>query len=108
MVTQLLIVLVGLIAGVVTGLIGASGVMVIVPGLVMLGYGAADAIGASLFADTVASLVVSWTYYQADNVNLRQGWWIALGSIAGAQLGSFISPHISEGGLGSSFGISCF
>jgi len=45
MVTQLLIVLVGLIAGVVTGLIGASGVMVIVPGLVMLGYGAADAIG---------------------------------------------------------------
>jgi len=42
------------------------------PGLVMLGYGAADAIGASLFADTVASLVVSWTYYQAGNVNLRQ------------------------------------
>jgi len=78
MVTQLLIVLVGLIAGVVTGLIGASGVMVIVPGLVMLGYGAADAIGASLFADTVASLVVSWTYYQAGNVNLRQGWWIAV------------------------------
>jgi len=105
MVTQLLIVLVGLIAGVVTGLIGASGVMVIVPGLVMLGYGAADAIGASLFADTMASLVVSWTYYKAGNLNLKQGWWIALGSIAGAQLGSFISPHISEGGLGSSFGI---
>jgi len=71
----------------------------------MLGYGAADAIGASLFADTMASLVVSWTYYKAGNLNLKQGWWIALGSIAGAQLGSFISPHISEGGLGSSFGI---
>mgnify|MGYP000899912905 CR=1 FL=1 len=103
--TELLIVLVGLLAGVVTGLIGASGVMVIVPGLVMLGYGAADAIGASLFADTVASLVVSWTYYQSGNVNLRQGWWIAVGSILGAQIGSFISPHISETGLGGSFGI---
>jgi len=105
MVTQLLIVLVGLIAGVVTGLIGASGVMVIVPGLVMLGYGAADAIGASLFADTVASLVVSWTYYQAGNVNLRQGWWIAVGSVLGAQVGSYISPHIAESSLGGFFGI---
>ena len=105
MVTQLLIVLVGLIAGVVTGLIGASGVMVIVPGLVMLGYGAVDAIGASLFADTVASLVVSWTYYQAGNVNLRQGWWIAVGSVLGAQVGSYISPHIAESSLGGSFGI---
>lgn len=103
--TQLLIVLVGLIAGVVTGLIGASGVMVIVPGLIMLGYGAADAIGASLFADTVASLVVSWTYYQAGNVNLSQGWWIAVGSVLGAQVGSFISPHIAESSLGGSFGI---
>jgi len=77
--------------------------MVIVPGLVMLGYGAADAIGASLFADTVASLVVSWTYYQAGNVNLRQGWWIAVGSILGAQVGSYISPHIAESSLGGSF-----
>jgi len=71
----------------------------------MLGYGAADAIGASLFADTVASLVVSWTYYQAGNVNLSQGWWIAVGSVLGAQVGSFISPHIAESSLGGSFGI---
>jgi len=71
----------------------------------MLGYGAVDAIGASLFADTVASLVVSWTYYQAGNVNLRQGWWIAVGSVLGAQVGSYISPHIAESSLGGSFGI---
>lgn len=103
--TYLLIVIIGLIAGIVTGLIGASGVMVIVPGLVLLGYSTFDAIGASLFADTMASLVVSWTYYQAGNLNLKQGWWIAVGSILGAQIGSFISPHISEGGLGGSFGI---
>ncbi len=50
---------VGFIAGIVTGLIGASGVMVIVPGLTLLGYSAFDAIGASLFTDTIASFVVS-------------------------------------------------
>jgi len=96
---------IGFVAGIVTGLIGASGVMVIVPALVMLGYSAFDAIGASLFADTMASLVVAWTYYQSGNLNLKQGWWIALGSVVGAQIGSVVSPNIPEVGLGNSFGI---
>lgn len=99
---------IGLVAGIVTGLIGASGVMVIVPGLILLGYSAGDAIGASLFADTIASLVVSWTYYKAGNLNLKQGWWITVGSVIGAQIGSIVSPSIPDAGLGSSFGIFLF
>jgi hypothetical protein len=99
---------IGFVAGIVTGLIGASGVMLIVPVLVMLGFTVFDAIGVSLFADTVASLVVSWTNYQANNLNLKQGWWIAVGSILGAQLGSYISPNIPEVGLGNSFAIFLF
>lgn len=101
----ILIIIVGLVAGITTGLIGASGVMIIVPGLTMIGYSAFDSIGASLFADAIASLVVAWTYYQNGNLNLQQGWWIALGSVLGAQIGSIISPHIPEAGLGNSFGI---
>jgi uncharacterized membrane protein YfcA len=96
---------IGLIAGIITGQIGASGVMVIVPGLIMLGYSTFDAIGVSLFVDTVASLMVAWTYYQNGNLNLKQGWWIALGSVVGAQIGSFISSYIPEIGLSNSFGI---
>jgi len=48
---------------------------------------------------------VAWTYSKYGNLNLKQGWLIALGSILGAQLGSFISPHLPEIGVGSSFGI---
>ncbi|HQD53087.1 MAG: sulfite exporter TauE/SafE family protein [Dethiobacteria bacterium] len=103
--TFIVMLLIGFIAGVMTGLIGASGVMVLVPGIIMLGYSTFDAIGVSLFADTIASLVVSWTYYKAGNLNLAQGWWIVLGSVVGAQIGSFISPHVPEVGLGNSFGI---
>jgi hypothetical protein len=99
------IIAVGLVAGIATGLIGASGVMIIVPGLIMLEYSASSSIGASLFADAIASLVVAWTYYQHKNLNLKQGWWIALGSVLGAQIGSIISPHIPDAGLGNSFGI---
>lgn len=88
-----------------TGLIGASGVMVVVPALVILGYPASGAIGASLFIDTVASLVVAWTYYQSDNLNLTHGFWIALGSVVGAQVGSLVSPSVPDTGLSGAFGI---
>jgi len=54
-----LVLFIGCIAGIVTGLIGASGVMVVVPAFVMLGYATSEAIGASLFIDTIASLVVA-------------------------------------------------
>jgi hypothetical protein len=101
----ILITVISFIAGSITGLIGASGVMVIVPGLVMLGCSTFDAIGCSLFADALASLVVAWTYSRYGNLNLRQGWPIALGSILGAQLGSFISPNLPEMGVGGSFGV---
>lgn len=102
---NLFVVLIGCVAGVVTGLIGASGVMVIVPALTILGYATSDAIGASLFIDTIASLVVAWTYYQNKNVNLKQGIWIAVGSVSGAQLGSMISPSIPDLGLSSAFSV---
>jgi len=101
----LLILLIGAVAGIVTGLIGASGVMVVVPALAVLGYGTADAIGASLFVDTIASLVVAWTYYQNKNLRLKQGVWIAIGSVVGAQIGSLLSPSIPEAGLSNAFSI---
>ncbi|MDD3756318.1 MAG: hypothetical protein WC245_06340 [Bacteroidales bacterium] len=55
----LIILIVSFIAGIVTGLIGASGVMIVVPALVALGYNTADAIGASLFINVMAALVAA-------------------------------------------------
>lgn len=100
-----LVLFLGCIAGIVTGLIGASGVMVVVPALTILGYTTSDAIGASLFIDTIASLVVAWTYYQNKNLNLKQGIWITIGSVGGAQIGSLISPLIPDVGLSSAFSV---
>ncbi len=92
-----------MVAGVLTGLIGASGVMLVVPAFVMLGLSASESIGASLLIDAVASLVVSWTYYRNKNLKLREGAWIALGSVAGAQAGSLLSPFVPDMGLSGAF-----
>lgn len=96
---------IGLVAGNVTGLIGASGVMVVVPAFILIGCPPADAIGASLFIDTVASLIVAWTYHQNKNLAVKEGVWIALGSIAGAQCGSYLAAAIPPVGLSSSFNV---
>jgi uncharacterized membrane protein YfcA len=101
----IVLIVVGIIAGNITGLIGASGVSVIVPAIVFLGYLPSQAIGASLFIDTVASLIVAWTYYQNKHVKIKESIGIAVGSVLGAQVGSLISPKIPALGLNSAFSV---
>jgi uncharacterized protein len=96
----------GTITGGVTSLIGASGVMIIVPILTMLFKVSVHvAIGTSLFVDVIASLAVSYSYYKNGNLELKSGIWIALTSIIGAQLGALFASNIGEGKLSSSFGV---
>ncbi|MPM10695.1 hypothetical protein SDC9_57029 [bioreactor metagenome] len=102
----LLAVIAGIITGGLTSMIGASGVMIIVPVLTMLFHvGAHTAIGTSLFVDVIASAVVSYTYFRNGNVELKSGIWIAVSSIAGAQLGSLLASQIQEGSLSALFGV---
>jgi len=106
MVSYFFAIVVGIITGIITSLIGASGVMVIVPALTMLFHvNTHAAIGTSLFVDVIASLTVSYNYFKNGNVDLRAGAWIAVSSIVGAQLGAMFASQINEGFLSSLFGI---
>ncbi|MGD2201032.1 MAG: sulfite exporter TauE/SafE family protein [Candidatus Bathyarchaeota archaeon] len=96
----------GLASGLVMSLVGASAVMVIVPGLtIVLSYEMHRAIGVSLLVDVLASLAVGYAYLKQGNVDLRHGFWIALGSIAGAQLGAGATVVIPNFFLAISYGI---
>lgn len=100
-----LILLVGSFAGVMTGIMGASGVMAVVPGMILLGYNAHQAVGTSLAVDMTASLIVAWTYYNHGRVDLRQGIWIAVTAILGAQIGSHLSVFVPEVSISGGFGL---
>jgi len=107
LVDLVLFVLVGLFTGTVTGVMSASGVIVVVPILTLLfGLSVHMAIGTSLAVDVIASVVVAYTYYQHKNVDLRPGVWVALGAVVGAQVGSRLVTGIPDLGLGDVFGIS--
>lgn len=105
MLNFLLVLLVGSFAGMMTGLMGASGVMAVVPGMILLGYSAHQAVGTSLAVDMTASLIVAWTYYNHGRVDLRQGIWIALTAMLGAQVGSHLSVYVPEISISSGFGL---
>jgi len=102
----LLMVAVGLLSGLVMSLVGASAVMVIVPALnLAFGYGMHAAIGVSLLVDVIASLAVGYAYWRHGNVELRQGLWIALGSVAGAQLGAGFTVGLPGWFLAACYGL---
>ncbi|WXG47128.1 MAG: sulfite exporter TauE/SafE family protein [Candidatus Atabeyarchaeum deiterrae] len=99
-------VVVGLCAGLITGIMGGSGVVVVVPILIFLGFPVHVAIGTSLFVDVAASLVASYTYHQHKNIDLSSGVWMALAAVAGAQLGSMLAGYTPAFGL--SWGFTVF
>lgn len=104
--TYALLILLGIGSGGMTSLIGASGVMVVIPALSLgMGFTMKEAIGTSLMIDVIGSLAVSYSYFKNGNLDLKRGVWIALGSVAGAQLGALFATAIPETGLGSGFAV---
>jgi len=93
----LVMIFMGLVTGLMTGLTGASGVGVVVPMLIiLLGFSIYEAIGARLEVDIIASLLVIVTYLKPGLV-YRTEIWIAIGSIMGAQIGALIATRLAEG-----------
>ena len=105
MLEYLLTILVGWFAGVMTGLMGASGMMAVVPGMILLGYNPYQAIGVSLAVDVIASIIVAVAYYRNGRVDLQGGFWIAIAAVVGAQIGSRLLFHVSEDGINGGFSI---
>ena len=101
-----LILVIGAVAGVITGIMGASGVAVVVPALVLiLGFPVHTAIGTSLMINVVAAAVTARTFHRFGHIRLRPGIWIAIGSVFGAQAGSALADIIPPIGLRNMFGV---
>ena len=102
----LVILLGGWGAGIVTGLVGASAVVIVTPMLVtFLGYNPYTAIGISLATDVIASSISAYTYKQHGNIDLKNGLYMTASTVTAALLGSWFSSHISASALGGSTGI---
>lgn len=102
----LIILIAGWGAGVVTGLVGASAVVIVTPILIaFLGYNPYTAIGISLATDVIASSVSAFTYKSHGNIDLKNGLSIAITTVIAALLGSWFSGDINPNALGGLSGL---
>ena len=90
-------ILLGLFVGGITGITGASGVLIIVPVLTtFFDMPLPVILGTSLLVDVIASIAVSVAYARNKNLDIKGSLWILIGSLLGAQIGSIFVVSISK------------
>jgi hypothetical protein len=89
--------LIGLVAGSISGFLGVGGGIVLVPALtLLLGFSMHDAIGTSLLAMAIYSVPGSAGHFLLGHVDVGLLVPIAMGSIAGAQIGARFTVKTGE------------
>ena len=91
------LIILGLIVGCITGITGASGVLIMVPIFsTFFDIPLPVILGTSLFVDVIASISVSFAYARAKNLDIKGTLWILIGALLGAQVGSFFVVSVSK------------
>ncbi len=105
--TILILVVIGLLAGILSGFVGVGGGIIIVPALVfMLGLTQHQAQGTSLFVLSFPVVILAtMNYWKTGNVNWKFGLIIALTFVVGGYIGSKLSLKMSPGLVKFLFGI---
>ena len=103
-------VVVGIVAGILSGILGIGGAVFVIPVLVyMYGWSQHMAQGTTLgMLIPPIGLLAAWQYYQAGNMNLKVAGILCLGFFAGGYLGGAVVNHISDEVLRKVFGVFLF
>jgi uncharacterized membrane protein YfcA len=102
-----LYILLGLVAGILSGLIGIGGGIIIVPALVLVfGLSQHSAQGTTLaLMVPPIGLLAAWSYYKRGFVDLKIAAFVCLGFFVGGLLGAEFANAISDQLLRKVFGI---
>ncbi|HLK28832.1 MAG TPA: TSUP family transporter [Puia sp.] len=105
--TVALVIIVGLVAGVLSGLVGVGGGIIIVPALVfILGFSQHQAQGTSLGILLLpAGIFAVLNYYKQGYIDLKVVFILFVGFLIGGYLGSKISLSLSEAAVKKIFAI---
>lgn len=105
--TSLYLLLIGLIAGVLSGLFGIGGGIVIVPALVLLlRMPPLTATGTSLGALLLpVGALGAWTYYKAGHLDVKAAALIAVGLATGVAFGAVFAQGVAPGTLRRGFAV---
>ncbi|MFO7863007.1 MAG: sulfite exporter TauE/SafE family protein [Salinivirgaceae bacterium] len=102
-----ILILIGMLAGFVGGMMGVGGGVVVIPALVfILGFTQREAQGtAQLFMLPPIGILAVWNYYKEGYVNVKYGLILAAAFVIGGYVGSLISVELPDKLLRKLFGI---
>jgi len=105
--TLLLLLLVGLLSGALSGLIGVGGGIIIVPALILiLGYSQQQAQGTSLGLLLLpVGLLAVWNYYKKGFIDIKVVLIMSVAFVVGGWLGSKLALNISQASLKRVFAV---
>lgn len=86
----------GLVVGILSSGSGLGGGFLVVPFLMQMGKDAKIAVGTSFLFVGLVAVSSLWAHSRMGNVDIKTGLLLALGGIAGAQIGPQILQHISD------------
>jgi len=108
MVNIILYILIGLLSGTISGLIGIGGGVIIVPSLIYLfklSQQQAQGTTLALLVPPIG-LLAAWTYYKHGSVNLNMAIFICLGFFIGGLIGAKMAVGLSNEILRKVFGVA--
>jgi uncharacterized protein len=96
----LIFLLAGFVTGIVTGLVGASAIVVFVPIILLFfNYSLFVLIGMSLAVDVFVSLFAWLVYRKFKHIDFKTGFYLSILAIVGAVVGSYLSRFLPNAGL---------
>jgi uncharacterized membrane protein YfcA len=106
--TIILLIIVGLLAGVLSGLVGLGGGVIIVPALIfLLGFSQHQAQGTSLGILLLpAGIFAVMNYYKKGFIDIKVVLLLFAGFLVGGYLGSMISLNLNESTLKKVFAVA--
>ena len=106
--TIVLAILLGISAGLLSGLFGVGGGILFVPTLLALGLTQLEAQGTSLLAILPTVVVGALTQRRYWNLRARSALVLGLGSVVGVEAGARLVTHVPEDLLRKLFGVLLF
>jgi len=100
---EILLILVGIVIGGMSGFFGIGGGTMLVPTLMLLGFDTKTAVGTSVMQMVFSSLYGSWLNHKKGRLNLQEGLVIGLGGFVGALGSGWLVKTVPEIVLESMF-----
>jgi len=100
-------VLIGVVAGILSGLLGIGGATIVIPVLVFIyGFSQQQAQGTTLaMLIPPIGIFAAWTYYQQGYIDVKIAALLAIGFFFGGYVGAKIATSLPSSTLGKIFGI---